>query len=66
MGNNLRVLRDIFSINTTMPGFRWFSKNRCVHVLWPKVTLALEGLIPQKLSNTLAIFEGVTTLRVSS
>ena len=31
-------------MNTNMIGFRWFSKNICVLVLWTKVASALEGL----------------------
>ena len=31
-------------MNTNMTGFRWFSKNLCVLVLWAKVISALEGL----------------------
>ena len=31
-------------MNTNMTGFRWFSKDLCILVLWMKVALALEGL----------------------
>ena len=46
MGTHLRVLSESFLMNTNMTGFRWFSKNLCILVLWMKVASALEGLIP--------------------
>ena len=44
MGTHVRVLRKSYPMNTNMTGFRLFSKNRCVLVLWGKVVLALEVL----------------------
>ena len=44
MGTYLRVLNESFPMNTNMTGFRWFSKNLCIFVLWTKVAIALEGL----------------------
>ena len=44
MGTQLRVLSESFPMNTNMTGFRWFSKNLCILVLWAKVASALEGL----------------------
>ena len=32
-------------MSTNMTGFRWFSKNLCVLVLWTKVASALEGIL---------------------
>ena len=46
MGTHLRVLSESFLMNTDMTGFRWFSKNLCILVLWMNVASALEGLIP--------------------
>ena len=34
-----------YPMNTNMIGFRWFSKNLCILVLWMKVASALEGLL---------------------
>ena len=44
MGTHLRVLAESYPMNTNMTGFRWFSKNICILVLWTKVASALEGL----------------------
>ena len=44
MGTHLTVLSEIFLMNTNMNRFRWFFKNLCILVLWPKVVLALEVL----------------------
>ena len=43
MCTHLRVLGESYPINTSMTGFRWFSKD-CVLVIWTKVASALEGL----------------------
>ena len=45
MGTQPRVLGESFPMNTNMTGFRWFSKNLGVFVLWMKDASALEGLI---------------------
>ena len=45
MGTHLRVLSESYPMNTNMTGFRWFSENLCILVLWTKVASALEGLI---------------------
>ena len=39
-----RVLSESYPMNTNMIGFRWFSKNTCIFVLWMTVASALEGL----------------------
>ena len=44
MGTRLRALSESCPINTNFTGFRWFSKNLFVLVLWEKVAPALEGL----------------------
>ena len=44
MGTHLRVLSKSYPMNTNMAGFRWFSKLKCILVLWKKVAAALEGL----------------------
>ena len=41
---HMRLLSESYAIHTNMTGFRYFSKNRCVLVLWIKVAPALEGL----------------------
>ena len=46
MGTHLRVLCESYPMNANMTGFRWFSKNLCILVLWTEVALALEGLRP--------------------
>ena len=43
-GTHLRVLSKSYPMNTTMAGFRWFSKNICALLLWMKAALVLEGL----------------------
>ena len=43
MGTHMRVLNKSYPMNTNMIGFRWFSKNLCVLVLWMKVASAFEG-----------------------
>ena len=45
MGTHLRELSESFPMNTNMTGFRCFSKNICVIVVWTKEVSALEGLI---------------------
>ena len=44
MGTHLRVLNKSYPMNTNMAGFRWFSKLKCVILLWKKVATVLEGL----------------------
>ena len=43
-GSHLRVLGKNYPMNANMTGFRWFSKNPRVLVLWMRVASALEGL----------------------
>ena len=45
MGTHLKVLGESYAINTNMTGFRWFSKNLWVLLLWTKIASALEGWI---------------------
>ena len=44
MGTHLIELSESYLMNTNMTGFRYFSKNLCIIVLWMKVASALEGL----------------------
>ena len=44
MGTRLGGFSKSFPMNTNMTGFRWFSKNLCILVLWMKVASALESL----------------------
>ena len=45
MGTHLRVLSESYPMNTNIVGFRCFSKEKCVLVLWRmKAASALEGL----------------------
>ena len=48
MGTHLRVLSESYPMYTNMTGFRWFSKNLCILVLWTKVAWALKGLSSKK------------------
>ena len=41
MGTHMRVLIKSFPMNTNIKGFRSFSKDLCVIVLWAKVGFAL-------------------------
>ena len=43
MGTHRKVLSMSFQMNTNMTGFRCFSINLCIHVLWMKVASAFEG-----------------------
>ena len=51
MGTHLRVLSKSILMNTNMTGFRWFTKNVWVLVLWMRVALALEGLLLIQANN---------------
>ena len=42
MATHLRLLSESFPINTNLVGFRWFSRNLFVLVLWAKVASALK------------------------
>ena len=44
MGTHIRVLSKSHPLDTNMTGFKWFSKDFCIFVLWAKVASALEGL----------------------
>ena len=71
MGTHLRVLSESHTMNTNMTGFRWFSKNSCVLVLWTNVASALEGLTHthliwlKRLTTIQSIFPQLFTLSVN-
>ena len=44
MDAHLREPSESYPMNTNTTGFRWFSKNLCILVLWTKVASVLEGL----------------------
>ena len=52
MGTHLRGLSESYPMNSNMTGYRCFSKNLCVLVLWMKVASALNVLTPLHLECT--------------